>query len=1021
MKTSLSIRNHSITSTLLLAFTSLAFGAPSVPDNLGGGLRELVEATLQPPALLPSTRGTSPGPQIRFNPLNSAVRNTDGAILINIVLNGRIPIDQFVAALGANVIEITATNASYRRGIIEGYVDLADVVAIAQAPGVQAVHLVHAPLLNVGATTSQGVVQHRVDKLQNLDGTGIKVGVLSDSFNSEIGLAPLKEADDIASGDLPGAGNPFGRLTPVQVLSDIRFGTDEGRAMLQIVHDVAPGAKLAFATAAKGPVAFARNIRALADAGCNILVDDILYFLDEPMFSDGLVAQTVDAVAAQGVSYFSSAGNISATQAYRGSFKPIGVGMSAESTIPGTNCVLPPADRVDPAEYAGGFHNFSATGIDAAVSAENGPNSVMLLEWDDPWDFPPTTLGAVLLETKGTVSDATPQVDIPFNGSIGQSIAVTVDADSSANHPISDLVVTLLDPLGNVVWFQDTAFIPEKFSAFLSVNGTYLIRVSGFDGVTGDFSVRVNDTNEVPLGPVLLSTKGTVSEATPEVDFHFDGKIGQRVFIFTGEDPASSNPISDTVLTLIDPAGRVVWGPLDDFATSRENLIASLSMNGTYTVRISGASGATGDFIFQINDTSVADGITSDFNLLVFNPDGSFLSAVTGHNFVTRRPTELLQLSSSSAFEVQIVIARANTPPPAPQPAHILHAVFFNGGRFEEHFSYDTPTTFGHSCATGANGVAAYPFFAPFVPESFTSPGSTTIYFDQNNHRLATPEVRLKPDIAAMDGANTTFFGIDAEEDADTFPNFFGTSAAAPHAAAIAALVLQANGGPGSVAPTEMKRVLQQSAFPHDLDPSAANGSAYAGNSRISLAARGDGTITGQLDNDGIRVSLTGPGKLAQITLDLTNANPTQTPRGLVFDARNVEKGGYPFTLGTLVGLTENDVKPTFSSTVELGRYRQLTLSFPTGGSFAGGDSIGFGVDRDEIAILAGGGSASLLGGGVLLPSGTIVGGGASFSGTLEDGTAFSGVFTNRIGKGYSRLDGFGFINAEAAVATPLP
>ena len=78
--------------------------------------------------------------------------------------------------------------------------------------------------------------------------------------------------------------------------------------------------------------------------------------------------------------------------------------------------------------------------------------------------------------------------------------------------------------------------------------------------------------------------------------------------------------------------------------------------------------------------------------------------------------------------------------------------------------------------------------------------------------------------MAAMDGANNTFFGDDAPEDDDTQSNFFGTSAAAPHAAAIAALVLDAAGGRGKVKPKRMREILQASAFRHDLDPYWASG-----------------------------------------------------------------------------------------------------------------------------------------------------------------------------------------------------
>src|SRR5262249_48166273 len=145
----------------------------------------------------------------------------------------------------------------------------------------------------------------------NVDGTGVKVGVLSDSFNctnSPAGGAPT----DVASGDLS-------TVTVVQEISSCTGATDEGRAMLQIVHDVAPGASLAFASAFNGEAAFANNIKALKNAGAKVIVDDVFYY-DEPMFQDGIVAQAVDNVVAGGAAYFSAAGN-EARQSYQSSFR----------------------------------------------------------------------------------------------------------------------------------------------------------------------------------------------------------------------------------------------------------------------------------------------------------------------------------------------------------------------------------------------------------------------------------------------------------------------------------------------------------------------------------------------------------------------------------------------------------------------------------------------------------------------------------------------------------------------------
>src|SRR5438045_9252845 len=108
--------------------------------------------------------------------------------------------------------------------------------------------------------------------------------------------------------------------------------------MCQIVHDVAPGAKIGFATAFGGSVDFANNIRALAglpgltkDAAIqqgfkgDVVCDDVSY-LDEPMFSDGVIAEGVNDVVAAGVTYASSAANNWGTDGYAGTFRPVSNG-----------------------------------------------------------------------------------------------------------------------------------------------------------------------------------------------------------------------------------------------------------------------------------------------------------------------------------------------------------------------------------------------------------------------------------------------------------------------------------------------------------------------------------------------------------------------------------------------------------------------------------------------------------------------------------------------------------------------
>ena len=88
------------------------------------------------------------------------------------------------------------------------------------------------------------------------------------------------------------------------------------------------------------------------------------------------------------------------------------------------------------------------------------------------------------------------------------------------------------------------------------------------------------------------------------------------------------------------------------------------------------------------------------------------------------------------------------------------------------------------------------------------------IYFDKEGIRIPAI-LRKKPDITAPDGGNTSFFFRDDAGDTDTFPNFYGTSAAAPHAAGAAALMIDAQ-KLNTLTPSQIRGIM--SAKTYDMD-----------------------------------------------------------------------------------------------------------------------------------------------------------------------------------------------------------
>jgi hypothetical protein len=791
----------------VLAVAILAIGtsnpvmATDLPANVDGGLHRLIN---EPQA----SRGAASSAS-RQKAERRIVRDEQGRVRVNVQLDGKAPLAQIREQLIATGGKVVAESSTYRHGVLTVFMSREKVAEAARLRGVLSISLSRAPVRNTGSAISGGVFVLRSDVVNNqgFDGSGITVGILSDSYDtattdSEGNPLTIHAAQDVASGDLPGPGNPAGNTDPVNVLEDYPASSDEGRAMLQIVHDVAPKAKLAFATAYVSEVGYADNIRKLrTDANCDIICDDVFY-TEEPFFSDGIIAQAVHDVvtkpspdlAGKKCAYFASAGN----------------------------------------QQGGGY-----------------------------------------LSTFAPVSDATARA-----GLAGQNL----------------------------------------------------------------------DLSQVPAA---LTSGG----------FHNFQTVAGK--------PAD---ISQTFLIFAESA----W-----------------------------------DLTFQWNDPfDKPGGVTTNYNILIFDAEGNYLPQFSGvaDNFATQRALEdiVVQNASFEDTEFQIVITRAGTSPATPTARKIRYLAQSggNGVGGSEHYQPSAPATFGHSTSVDAISVAAYvyddfpsnPVAPPFTPlEDFTSAGPATIDFDASGNRLATSQIRQKPDIAAPTGGNNTFFGFDYE--GDGIPNFFGTSAAAPHAAGVGALLLQKAGGPTTRSPEQIEADLKASPLgTHDIDPffsQAIAGPTKKSGSRASAKVTGFGNSSDPSSRDPNFFTVTLPSaargeSIVELTIDLTSA-------GLEFDSTVFS--GFPFTLGTLKGLTPANIITNVRG--EDPSIASITLKF-TRGAFVAGDSVSFGIDRDYIGDGLGNG-ADLMEGGMISVQ------------TTKGG--LRGTFTNLYGTGWTIVDGFGLIDAVKAAS----
>ncbi|HNB52908.1 MAG TPA: hypothetical protein PK530_13245, partial [Anaerolineales bacterium] len=329
---------------------------------------------------------------------------------------------------------------------------------------------------------SEGDSHLRADEARaafNLDGTGVTIGILSDSFDQDTN-AVTHASDDILSGDLPGPGNPCGHLTAVEVITTgLHGGHDEGRGMLQLVHDLAPGATLKFASG-NGIYEFGTNIENLRAAGADILADDVAY-ANEPWFQAGPNGVAISNVVGSGAFYFTAAGNSNlllpngneAGSYEAPAYRPIAcpanlpaVETSCHNFYPGPGSVDDPSDT---------------------ITLISGGSFVAALQWAQPWYGITTDLDFFLLDANGNVVASAVHTNAGVNGS-QKPFELIFYTNNTGSTQTYDLVVARAN-VGD-------ALSPRIKFIFLVSNG----------GIT-DVEYHVSNLGDI-IGPTIFGHSG---------------------------------------------------------------------------------------------------------------------------------------------------------------------------------------------------------------------------------------------------------------------------------------------------------------------------------------------------------------------------------------------------------------------------------------------------------------------------------------------------------------------------------
>jgi subtilisin family serine protease len=341
-------------------------------------------------------------------------------------------------------------------------------------------------------------------------------------------------AADVANGNLPAG---------VQILQEGTSGHDEGRAMADLIHKIAPGAQIAFYSATTSEAGFASGIAALQAAGCNVIVDDVAY-LDEPFFQDGGMVQTaVENAVDAGVSYFTAASNEGENYVEQ-DFTPMRL---VPQGLPGGVVVQNFGSAADPQPW-----------VD--VTVPKGGELMLDMQWDQPF------------ATIGSGHSSANSIGMALYNSAGQLVAIT-STDVVGGNPVQLLTYTNSSSDTNlrlVVFANGGSSLPGTFKIINYGNGTI-----NNDAGTGSGTV---------IGHEMVAGANTVGAVAYSATTAFGGtntvenfsSVGTGTILYGANGQRLLTPESSSKVNFVAPDGSVtsVFAPFYGTSAAAPNAAA---------------------------------------------------------------------------------------------------------------------------------------------------------------------------------------------------------------------------------------------------------------------------------------------------------------------------------------------------------------------------------------------------------------------------------------------------------------